>query len=388
MRISPRNVRIAAEVLIGAKCKTRSECTCLYTDNMTATTVLTMDDFDDWLYYYERVGCPGPYHHPEYLDLLAGDFEHDLEQPELFVFEDRNELVYYPYLRRPIETVPFADTLGADLLGYDDIVSSWYWGGPIASEGVDGTMSNRFTRAFSDYSLQSGIVAEFVRFDPNIDNHEDFPELDPQHNRQTVRVDLNQSQDKIWDGFEKRNRNAIRQAKETNLVVETSTDRSDYEAFYEIYTNAMEAKNASKHYRFDFSFFERLLENDSLSTLLVARYEDDIVGGSLLVHDENIAHDFLRASNPEYWDMRVNNLICYEALLTMKRTGREIFDFQGGRPGVFKFKKGFSPDRGEFYIGKQVHMEEVYADLLEAAEEAGIETESGYFPAYRIEQSN
>lgn len=347
-----------------------------------------MDDFDEWVDYYARVGEPGPYHHPDYLDLLTGDFEHETENPELFVFEEGEDLVYYPYIRRPIETVPFADTLDDDLRSYDDIVSSWYWGGPIASDGVDESFTDRFTEAFSDHCVQSGIVAEFIRFDPNLENHEDFPALNPTHNRQTVRVDLEQSEEELWDGFEKRNRNAIRQAQETELVVEPTSTLADYEAFYEIYSNAMEAKEAAKHYRFPFSFFESLLGDESLSTLLVARYEDEVVGGSVVVHDARIAHDYLRASNPDYWDMRVNNLICYEALLQMRKTGRSVFDFQGGRPGVFKFKKSFSPDRGEFYIGKQVHIEDVYSELTDAAQEAGLDTESGYFPAYRVEQSN
>jgi lipid II:glycine glycyltransferase (peptidoglycan interpeptide bridge formation enzyme) len=78
----------------------------------------------------------------------------------------------------------------------------------------------------------------------------------------------------------------------------------------------------------------------------------------------------------------------HEAVQYMHDTGRDVFDFQGGRPGVFKFKKGFSPERGEFYISKQIHIPGVYEEMVDAASAAGIDTETGYFPAYRIEQSN
>jgi hypothetical protein len=73
----------------------------------------------------------------------------------------------------------------------------------------------------------------------------------------------------------------------------------------------------------------------------------------------------------------------------MRSRGFGRFDFQGGRPGVFKVKKGFSTEnRGEFYIAKQTHLPGVYDSLIAAAADTGIDTNTGYFPAYREEQSN
>lgn len=350
------------------------------------TRHLTTDDLDDWWTYYERVGEPGPYHRPDYLELLAGNFEHDDERAELFVLEDGEDTVYYPYIRRSLESVPFAEESETDLSRYDDIVASWYWGGPMTSRD-DGDLCEEFAAAFGEHCRDEDVVAEFVRFDPNVENHDRFDCLDPDVNRETVWVDLTRDEDVIWDEFEKRNRNAIRQAQETEIRVEPATDTGDCEGFYEIYSNAMDAKDATDHYRFELSFFERLTDTD-LASLLVASYEGDVIGGSVIVHDETIAHDYLRASDPDYWDMRVNNLICYEALMYARDTGREIFDFQGGRPGVFKFKKGFGPERGELHLGRAVHMNDVYEDLVDEADAAGVDTESGYFPAYRVEKSN
>jgi hypothetical protein len=349
-------------------------------------SILSVSELDKWWPYYERAGHPGPYHRPDYLELLATNFEHDDERPELFVYEDGDDLVYYPYIRRSLESVPFAENAETDLAAYDDIVSSWYWGGPFTSRD-DGRLCNRFAEAFDAYCRTENIVAEFLRFDPNEENHENFECLEPNLNRETVWVDLTAKEDAIWDGFEKRNRNAIRQAQDTAIEVTPTTDHGDYQAFHDIYSNAMEAKDASDHYWFDINFFVDMLESE-LGTLLIATYEGDVIGGSMLVHDERIAHDYLRASNPDYWDMRVNNLLCYEAMMHMRETGRERFDFQGGRPGVFKFKKSFSPARGELHLGRIRHMPEVYDDLVAQAEAAGIDTDSGYFPAFRVEKSN
>jgi len=347
----------------------------------------TANDSDAWQEWFNRLEV-GPYHSPTYLNVLAGNFEYNSERAELFVYGDTDGFVYYPYIRRDLTNLPFIDDALPDHEVYSDIVSSWYYGGPILSADADPSLAEEFVDAFADFCTEEHIVSEFIRFDPNRRNYKTFDALDPTFNRETVHVDLSKDETTIWDEFEKRNRNAIRQAQQTALVVEPTTDSADYKAFYNIYTNAMEAKNASEHYRFPFTFFEQLLATD-LSTLIVARYGGEVVGGSVVVHNDRIAHDYLRASNPDYWDIRVNNLLCYETMMEMRDRGLERFDFQGGRPGVFKFKKGFSTEgRGKFYIAKRTHLSDVYDRLTEAAADSGIDTDTGYFPAYRKKKSN
>jgi hypothetical protein len=347
------------------------------------TELIPIDDIDVWQEYYEQVGNPGPYHRPEYIRAIAGNLGAE-DDAELFIIETEEGVIYYPYFSRPVNNLPFE--VDSELEEYRDIVSSWYYGGPVASD-TEMAAINDFEEIFHEYCRKQKIIAEFVRFDPNIKNHETFAALQPEFDRETVWVDLNKSVNNLWDDFEKRNRNAIRQAQDTDIVVEPTSDEDDYREFYKIYKNAMDAKDASDHYRFSQSFFMNLLSNERSFSLLVALYDGEVIGGSMLTHDKYIAHDYLRASNPEYWDMRVNNLLCYEALMHMKKTGRDVFDFQGGRPGVFKFKKSFGPTRGEFHVLENVHQQEKYQRLIECAADAGIDTDTGYFPAYRGPQN-
>jgi hypothetical protein len=340
-----------------------------------------------WQGWFDRLDA-GPYHSLRYLETLAGDFEHDSEQAELFIYHTTDGFVYYPYLRRDLSDLSFAESTLSEPEAYSDIVSSWYYGGPLLSEGTSASLTDEFTEAFSDFCANNGIVSEFIRFDPNRKNQNRFDALEPMYNRETIYVDLTKTTSTIWKEFEKRNRNAIRQARQTNLVVEPTSDPSDLELFYDIYTSAMEAKDASDHYRFPCRFFRTLLNSD-ISTMIVARYDNEVVGGSVVVHNDHIAYDYLRASNPNYWDLRVNNLLCYEAMMCMRKQGINRFDFQGGRPGVFRFKKGFSTEgREEFHIGKRIHCPEVYESLTQAATNIGIDTDTGYFPAYREVKSN
>lgn len=350
--------------------------------------LLTTDELDRWGEYYDRLQAKGVYHSPRYLSILEGDFEFEDERAELFVLEDGDEFVYYPYIRRPLDTVPGADEV-VDTDRYFDAVSSWYYGGPIASDPNASDVVSAFGSRFGEHCRDEGIVAEFVRFDPNIENHLTFRDLEPEFNRKTVYVDLTKSKETIWDEFTSSNRTHIRQAQDAGITVQPAADHSDVAAFHEIYQSAMDAKDASQHYRFPASFFSDLVSpHDGIGTLLVSRYEDEIVGGSLLVHDDTTVNEYVRASDPEYWDLGLNNFLCYRAIWEMHGRGYDRLDFQGGRPGVFDFKKAFSPERGAFHVATRTHIEDVYRSLTDAAREHGVEVDTGYFPAYRVEQSN
>jgi hypothetical protein len=352
------------------------------------THIYSTEDLKDWYEYYDRLPAAGAYHNPDYLALLEGEFEFDSEQAELFVLEDQDAFVYYPYLKRPLSDLSF-DHPDYNLDAIYDIVSSWYYGGPLLSAHEKTELAETFASEFTQHCRDTGIVAEFIRFDPNIRNYEQFGVLDPIDNRQTVPVDLSKSQDRIWDEFSSSNRTHIRQAREAGFEVEPATTSAEVGAFHDIYSAAMEAKGASKHYRFSQDFFERFLfETPNLATLLLSRYDGEIVGGSFLVHDTGTVNEYLRASEPELWDLGLNNHLCCEAIDYMHDQGYDRLDFQGGRPGVFDFKKSFSPERGEFKIAKRVHDEFIYQELVDRASDAGVDTDTGYFPAYRIEQSN
>lgn len=352
------------------------------------THTFETDEIDTWYRYFEELPQRGPYHDPMYISLLEGYFEFDEEQAELFVLEDNGDFVYYPYFKRPLTTLSFsASEIDQDEVF--DIVSSWYYGGPLLSDQDRGALAEAFADAFSSYCEKAGIVAEFVRFDPNIRNDQRFEVLEPEHNRQTVPVDLTKTLDTIWKEYSSSNRTHIRQAREAGFDVEQATTSEEVIAFNSIYTAAMDAKDASPHYRFPLSFFETLvLDHPELVTLLVSTYEDDIVGGSFIVHTRGMANEYLRASEPDLWDLGLNNHLCHNAIVEMHERGLDLVDFQGGRPGVFRFKKAFSPERGEFHLARQVHDESTYEALVNAAAKSGIDTESGYFPAYRVKQSN
>ncbi|MFW6040706.1 MAG: GNAT family N-acetyltransferase [Thermoplasmatota archaeon] len=341
--------------------------------------ILRADRLDEWMRYYERIENKGVYHHPRYINLMADHFE---GEPELLIYGKGDHFIYYPYYKRKINELNFIENKKEVY----DIISSWYYGGPILSDpGKEKeSLINQFNEKLQSKRKEDNIVSEFVRFDPLLENHKYFTALKPEIDRNTVYVKLDQTEKEIWNNFESRNRRAIKQAKDTDIEIEQSKDLEEMKKWSKIYSNAMESRDAADHYRFSFDFFKTLLvDNNENFDFLVAKYHREIIGGFLIAYDDEWGHHYLSASNPDYWDKRVNNLMFYNVILHSKEKGLDIFDFQGGRPGVYKFKKGFSPTRGEFYLGKVVHDEKRYDELVKIAEEAGKDTDEGFFPQYR-----
>jgi hypothetical protein len=341
--------------------------------------ILSAEKMGDWYTYFEQLEEKGIYHDPRYIALMA---EHFGTEPELLIYGTDEKFVYYPYYIKPINNLKF---VGNELDGYQDIISSWYYGGPLFSsqkKAKESDILKHFNSDFLSIRKENCIVSEFVRFDPILENYNLFDGLDPTFDRKTVPVSILKSEDQIWGEFESRNQRAIRQALDTDIHVEHTDDEKDFKAWEEIYSAAMEAKNAAKHYHFSYDLLRDLLMSN-MASLLVARYKGEIIGGFMIAHDDKVAHHFLSASMPKYWDMRVNNLMFFKAIMFSKRKGRKIFDFQGGRPGVYKFKKGFSQDRGKFYVGNLIHDGEIYDELVQLAKDSGVEFDDGFFPKYR-----
>jgi hypothetical protein len=352
-----------------------------------SVSIFRGEDINKAIKYYEKLHDKGIYHHPKYLQVLSGNLEFDGERAEAFVIESDGEFVYYPFISRPLDTIQFDSTV--PLHKYRDIIASWYYGGPLASSGATPQLLEKFVSEFESFCIDNNYVSEFIRFDPNIENYKDFFSLNPKFNRKTVWVDLNQSKEGIWDGYEGRNQRAIKQAQDSDLSVEATNNIEDIGDFHTVYSQRMEEMGVTEHYRFNKEFFYDIL-TEQLSdyfTLLVAREEEDIVGGFIIAHDAGVGHHYLSASLKDYWDDRINNLLYHNAVLEMHDKNANKFDFQGGREGVFKFKKGFSPHRGEFHISKCIHDGIPYQRLVDEANAAGISTNDGYFPQYRIERS-
>lgn len=347
----------------------------------------------DWNDYYHAINRKGIYHCPAYIKSLERHYE---SPAELFVYEaDANNFIYYPYFRRDLNKLPFSHLFEKKFGPYFDIESSWYYGGPLIqterSTYLDELVES-FITAFSTFCKDTGVVSEFIRFDPNLGNHDFFKDLLPlARNRKTVYIDLKQSETQIWKNFKGRARTAIRKAKKLGVSVHVASQNDkELRKFFEIYTNEMGRKNAPRHYHFNYDFIKYLYENiNEQIKLIYAEVNGVFISAGLFIYDpEDTVHYYLMATLREYQKYQANNLIIHEAMLFFKKKGVCIFDLQGGREGVYNFKKSFSKNRARFYTAGIVHNPTAYEDLIRCKEKyMGADT-SDFFPRYRMKETN
>jgi lipid II:glycine glycyltransferase (peptidoglycan interpeptide bridge formation enzyme) len=350
---------------------------------------------EEWKHYYELLRHKGIYHSPEYIKAFE---DHYQSSAELFLFKvDNDNFIYYPYFKRSLKYLPFDKSCRYDFVNSYDIVSSWYYGGPLVHfhnrENIDKLVSS-FHTAFSQYCRESRIVSEFIRFDPNLENHSYFENVLPMvSNRQTVYVNLMQSVEDIWNNFQGRARTAIRKAQKMGINVRVSDKcPEDIESFYKIYNAEMERKRAPSHYRFNLAFFQNLIDEISDNIELVyAELDGAMFSSGLFVYDNkhHIAHYFLMATQNEYQQYQANNLILYETMLHFKNRNFSTFDLQGGREGVYKFKTSFSKkERATFFTSGIIHDVPAYDELVECTKLVSDIHNENFFPLYRLKNTN
>jgi hypothetical protein len=357
------------------------------TDGWTTSVLSSTDDeMKQWQRYFEKLSHKGIYHDPHYIKFIERYYYGC--QAELFVYGNDRSFVYYPYFKRSLNDLPFSGG-SLNLSQYYDISASWYYGGPLIQS--DPTEQDKLIKSFTDsfghYCKRSNIVAGFNGFDPNLGNHKLFRPEEVSKNRETVYVDLDKTKDTIWNKLKSGCRRNIRRAKRENITCREYSGNDELKAFAEIYHDEMIRKHAPQRLRFSHDFFINLFAQlPNQMELIVAEHQDNIIGGFIIAYDDNTAHHYLSASMIEFWALRVNDLLFYEAIMYAKRIGCCIFDFQGGRDKVFEFKKKFSPDRGHFYTSSTIYDADIYQRLIELADEAGININQDYFPKYRATQ--
>lgn len=299
------------------------------------------------------------YFSPEYYSLYQnyGD-----GNAQCFVFEKEGNLALYPFLKNPIRS------LGYELdKEYYDIQGAYGYNGLIASTD-DADFISDFWKEFDAYCEENDIVAEFMRFHPLLNNQKlASPQMKTFYSRHTVALDL--TDDDIWmHQISSKNRNMIRKAEKEGVTI---VESDDYETFRKLYDGTMTDLHAEDFYFFPPSYYEEYKQTFKVNSLLcLAMLNGKVIAGSMFMFSDDYAHYHLSARDREYSRYAANNLILWYGIQKAKERGCKWFHFGGGTTGedddsLLKFKKEFSKTLCEFWIGKRVHNQKVYDQIVE-----------------------
>lgn len=323
--------------------------------------IVTLKDLEAWNEYYALISNENRdiYFTPEYYSLYQNYGDGDAR---CFVFEQDEKLVLYPFLINPITTLGYK--LDKE---YYDIQGAYGYNGIITSS-EDADFIAAFWETFDAYCQENDIVAEFTRFHPLLNNQRiASPKMKTFFSRHTVALDL--TDEDIWmHQISSKNRNMIRKAEKEGVTI---VESDDYETFRRLYDGTMTDLHAEGFYFFPKSYYDEYKQTfKGKSMLCLAMLDGKAIAGSMFMFSDDYAHYHLSARDREYSRYAANNLILWYAIQRAKERGCKWFHFGGGTTGndddsLLKFKKEFSKTLCEFWIGKRVHNQAVYDQIVE-----------------------
>lgn len=343
-------------------------------------TVYTLNDFEKW----DKAVRSFKEHDVYWLNGYVKAFQiHGDGEPLLFFYDDGTTRGINVVMKRDIAR----DERFKGLIPenhYFDIATPYGYGGWI----IEGEEPEKLFEAYEGWIKKKGIISEFVRFHPLIENHEkSMGFYDVMQLGEVVHMDLD-NPELIWSNIISKNRNMIRKALKNGVKVYNGRFPEIYEKFRVIYNETMDKDNAEKYYYFRPEFYDSLL-NDLPDNAQVfwAEKDEKVIAASIMLHANGRMFYHLSGSVREYGTFAPTNLILYRAALWGCANGCSTLYLGGGLgsgvDSLFKFKKAFykGDDLHHFYVGRKIHDPEVYEELKQIRGDS-IENPN-FFPVYR-----
>lgn len=342
-------------------------------------TVYTLEQADQW----DSIVRTFPQHDTYYLSGYVKAFQlHGDGEPLLFHYEKEDTRGICVVMKRDIAHCSFFKDRLEEEQFFDLSCPYGYGGWLTEGKDIDGLIT-----AYESWCRKNGIVSEFVRFHPVLENHHPMAgHYDIIPLGETVTMDLS-SPEIIWANISSKNRNMIRKAQKNGIVIYRGHYPEIYRVFREIYNGTMDKDNASSYYYFSPEFYESVLNDlPHNAQVFYAVLEDRIIAASIMLSCNGRMNYHLSGSLREYAHLAPTNLLLFQAALWGCANGCRSLYLGGGvgsgEDGLFKFKRSFyrGDDLHRFYIGKKIFNQEKYDELVALRESI---PEGGFFPRYR-----
>ena len=326
--------------------------------------ILTTNDENEWNKALGRISSSRRdiYFTPEYYKL----YEHLGDGTAFcFVFDNGSETGLYPFLKNEINSLGY--TLPEK---YYDIQGAYGYNG-VLTDSTDPGFTDSFYNALGGYCRENNIVAEFTRFHPLLANYRFnngyFNIID---DRICVYFNLEKPRDEIFRDFQLTTRKQIRRAS-GRYGIEVITERQGVswaEDIFSIYKTTMNRVGAVKSLYFNETFFRELLSLES-AVLFRAMQHDKLIAFIIGFSGGDYFHGHLGGSLGEYINMSPNGLLYWTMINYAADNGFRLLHIGGGDTpdadnSLLKFKLNYSKTTLPFKIGKKIHNQEVYDEVV------------------------
>ena len=153
----------------------------------------------------------------------------------------------------------------------------------------------------------------------------------------TLILNLESQADQMWKSLDAKVRNQVRKAVKSQLSVQWAGVEA-LDDFYRVYATNMRDLGSPAHSR---KFFQAIFEEFNHSRLVLAKFQDQIIGGGLCLYLRETVLVPWASSLRAFFRYCPNNLIYWEAIRSACEQGFQKFDF--GRSsygsGTYNFKR-------------------------------------------------
>lgn len=341
-----------------------------------------------WDEYIEQSPYKDIYFNQNYLKI----FETILDAKcNMFISGEEENHFLLPFFKRKIDVTLTGFNGGIDKEKFYDIISPWYYGGPLIYGDLSENQIGEALEEFYNFCKVENFVSGFFYFNPYLQNHKILNKfVEPENAGEVVFVSLKRDISDIFENsFSSSCRRAIKRGEKLGIKINLNNDDKYLKSFHEIYITSMDIKKAREFFKFSFDFFTELRDNFHDNFILITtEYKNRIVGGDIFLYMFGKMYYYLGAWDYNYPEVSASNRIFYEAIKFGKEKGLRILDLGGGHESLLRFKKSFSNTTKKKYVLKQIFNENIYNKLCR---EIGINEQnimgikSEFFPEYRKE---
>ena len=296
-----------------------------------------------------------------YLETYVNFYLNEVSEYNIFFKKNKGKIFFIPYIKSLIKNSK----------NYYDIETPYGYGGPIINTDDEKFIQESWNKFL--YLLNNErIVAGLFRFNPfyNTKSFKNLEHLEIEKQRKVVILDLTKSEELIYKNFSKDNKNKIKKAIKSKIFLNKCKNPKELCEFSKIYNKRMKENKALDMYHFENDYFQKLssLGRKNIE-IYILKKEDEVIGGAIVLKNENFAHYHLSACKSEYFSLGPNNFMRYQVILDLKGQNLKMINFGGGKTNdisdtLFEFKKKFSNDTLWFHIGKCIFNKSIYDDII------------------------
>ena len=295
------------------------------------------------------------YFQEEYVRL----YETEKDTAFCFMCREKGNILIMPFLRRKAGP-------------YFDFETPYGYGGPITNTNDLEWIENAISLMCAHFAHQNYICG-FVRFHPLLNNAQYCQgKMDVLRDRQTISIPLAGNKEKIWnEQISSKNRNMIRKAQKNEVEFCAEHDFSSLHDFVRLYENTMERVQAESFYYFMPSYYEAFATALKGKAFLgIVKQQGTPICAALFMYSDCYGHYHLSGGSRTGGSTGASNLMLWKAALEMKKLGVREMHLGGGasanlEDSLFKFKKSFSKNEKNFYIGKMIFNPAAYREICD-----------------------